>query len=557
MEIIRMRLTAEEPLAITDGSSEGMGHRALPFIPGSMLLGALAMRWRALHPEVADPDSCAAFCGLFITGAVEWGNAYPMAGANATVPIPLCYQKVKNFPGLPSTATPKEDLGKARVFNTLALEGDDSLMQLCREEWGMGGDEFTKPKKLEPGFMDPKHLVRPEIPMSWSMHVALSERRAAADGQLFGYSSICPGVSFCTEICCHDESLLQDLRQLLGSTPSLRVGHSRSAGYGKVSVGPLSSAPATAQAIGGKAPTLFLLSDYIPSHSWLSPLKGLREDLAAALGANPDDLVIKPKKCSIAYSEIQGFNGLWRLPRRSRKALQKGSVLTFEASPALKGTLPCSMGACKAEGYGRILANPSFLSDRAAHPTALPESPHAGGEARPKVASALLPLVRRRASARLAHDMAVRLCATKPITDLVDSICKKQRPSSSQRGNIRGMVGSSGSDSGWLQSFQLILEKTPGKQWKNAEGQNPLGSPPYENLDVIMSTLLGADGFRTLSCKLLPELQQPQVIGGKLEGAELPDFWQALHRNFILEFIKDWDRASFKSQGSKTKEARQ
>ena len=48
MKVIKLKLEALQPLVITDGTTEGQTHRTLEYIPGNMLLGALAGAWKEI-----------------------------------------------------------------------------------------------------------------------------------------------------------------------------------------------------------------------------------------------------------------------------------------------------------------------------------------------------------------------------------------------------------------------------------------------------------------------------------------------------------------------------
>lgn len=114
MKVIKLKLEALQPLVITDGTTEGQTHKTLEYIPGNMLLGALANVWKRNNPNVA-PDDSDEFNNLFLNSKVKWGHAFPLAGDEQTVPVPLCYQKLKNYGGLPSVGAQNAD--KSRVLN--------------------------------------------------------------------------------------------------------------------------------------------------------------------------------------------------------------------------------------------------------------------------------------------------------------------------------------------------------------------------------------------------------------------------------------------------------
>ena len=154
-----LHLRAQEPLVVTDGSSEGMGHHILNYIPGSMLLGAFASVWREVHRikrgEKADADP--QFRSLFLTGEVSWGNAVPYCLNQAALPVPLCYQYLKNYDSLPKaegdTAWLRKAAGRCRTINLLETEPGKGLKDQLPSEWNIPDHEAVKLKKFDGQYM--------------------------------------------------------------------------------------------------------------------------------------------------------------------------------------------------------------------------------------------------------------------------------------------------------------------------------------------------------------------------------------------------------------------
>ena len=78
MKVIKLKIEALQPLVITDGTTEGQTHKTLEYIPGNMILGALATAWKRNNPNVI-PDDSGEFCNLFLSSKVKWGHAFPLA----------------------------------------------------------------------------------------------------------------------------------------------------------------------------------------------------------------------------------------------------------------------------------------------------------------------------------------------------------------------------------------------------------------------------------------------------------------------------------------------
>ena len=142
-------------------------------------------------------------------------------------------------------------------------------------------------------------------------------------------------------------------RQLLDSISNLYIGHSRSAGYGKVAAKVLSCEDVASQNVDANTAKLFLLSGYISNRSWELPLNNLEKELQKYFEN------AKISKLYCLYDNLKGFNNLWSLPRKARQMLIQGSVIEITFDNVVS-KLPEAIGGSTNEGYGRILVNPEF-----------------------------------------------------------------------------------------------------------------------------------------------------------------------------------------------------
>lgn len=530
MKAFFVQLKAEEPLVITSGSSESMAHETLGHIPGSMLLGALAAVWKRTHPE-ADPDRTADFRRLFLDGGISWGMAFPHCGGTAGVPVPRSYMRIKNRKGLPHVA---EAADGHVVVNLLRMPEEDTLTEQLRNKGLIGTDDVPKLKKISAAFMGRESLRLPEERRGWNIHVALGSQRSALDGQLFGYSSIAAGTEFSSCILCKDEEAEQALKSLLASAGTFHVGRSRSAGYGKVRLlgfheGQIGddSLPVPA----GKSIALFLRSHYVASHSWLLPVESLLAELEQHFGAKP-----VREKLFCTYSEIQGYNAMWKKPRPSRTALEQGSVLLCSFDKDVRLPRRFMLGADQSEGYGRIEIDPPFLAELLPQvPGIADESPKA--EALAPQSSPMWRQVRLRAMDQLCEERAYALLMDDAWQEFIDSASRNIHPTASQRGNIRRIITELPQEN-WRQAFRDMLENSTRAedQWKNAVAYSPF-SKRNEYLKGIIEELLsagrGAD-FR-------PSENLP---GGPAEAAELANAEKKAHKIFILRLLSAWGHSS-------------
>ncbi|MBD5626455.1 MAG: hypothetical protein HDQ90_02985 [Desulfovibrio sp.] len=532
MEILELNITAREPLIITAGAMRGMAHASLDYIPGNMLLGAFAAAWINAHPGAA-PDDDPRFRRLFLSGEVSWGCAYPLCGGTRCVPVPLCFHREKNQPGLPveNEKNPKD----ARViFNFLPLAEEDEGEEeaegevkvqgpraLYRQKFGESAPR-PKFKKLSASFMNPDTLWQPDIRKLWNVRVALGRQRSAVEGQLFGFSSLAAGLRFKAEILCSPQAR-EDMEELVAANGSLRIGGSRSSGSGLVALEAGWKQGDARPPVKGQEFNIFLESAYYPSPSWENPLDNLLGALESQAGQK-----MTLQKCSLAHVRLDAFNSHWQKWRDSRGGLAAGSVLVIgcEKPAALPAAL--SLGAGRLEGYGRLLIDPAFLREPMPEipdmPAARPERPLA----RPDLRDPVWRILRERALGRLAVRQARAWLHDKRWTKFLEKAAAQERPTASQRANIMEME---------LPQFEAMLGKTPGEQWRQAVCPNPFGLG-NDSLDAIMTKLLDPGIF----LKDFPLTVAIVLPGGEVSGQDRESCGREAHAIFKRELVRAWGK---------------
>lgn len=524
MKKLRLTLTAREPLVITSGSAESMAHECLGYVPGNMILGALASNWIRLHPD-ALPDDDPVFRRLFLDGDVSYGHALPLCEGQSSVPVPLSYMRPKNHPSLPREGE-KTDDQIFMVFNMLAIKNDENaeknILDILWKKKHSDSEKCPKLKKMPETFLHPGTLHLVNEKKVWNMHVALARQRSAVNEQLFGYSALAAGTMLASEIICTDEAA-KDLEALLARLKNISVGHARSAGYG---LGDITREWEKKGAAGesGKecGHTLFLLSQYLPFPSWENPLDNFCQSLCRKFGKMP-----KIERQHVNYQEIQGYNNLWKRPRDSRQAMCMGSVLRVNFPGPV--ALPCAfeLGAGQIEGYGRILVDPEFLKKdlpdigqtcvRATSQKAIPQGD-----------DPILRLLRQRALERLREELVRQWLHTPEWQKFLESAPVKL-PTASQRNSLRDADKN---------RFEKMLEKTPGAQWKNAVAYSPFRNGK-DHLDQIMLKLLNLDEFKKMHAK---DFTLPDDLPGTLTTDEKDAFAIAAHKLFLRQLVALWNK---------------
>jgi hypothetical protein len=516
-----------------------MGHQSLQYIPGNMLLGAFASVWLARNKPAcrpADdntfrPDDDDTFRRLFLSGDVEWGHAYPSLGGRACVPVPRSYFRLKAKP----PATDGEGKKALPVINMLREE----LSERSTFYTVLGiKDAHPKLKKLHIPFMDRETLHIPDLRVEWNMHAAISEeRRAAAQSQLFGYQAIAAQREFISQIHCSSEQAWETVRELIEEAEHIRVGHSRSAGYGRVTVESIDTPPESSDSSGASYEsddccTLFLLSDYLAAHPWKTPLQGILDELGGCFEELSEESIVTPY-CE--YSEIAGFHNLWRLPRTTCPALAKGSVLVIKAKRKRDVPLPATIGSRRTEGYGRLLWNPPFLQQA----TCIMQSdtPPAGQSQSETLAYDAIPKVlRSRALERQAVERALEAVNDEKWKKFIKTAAKSGL-SRNQRGNIRGMV-TLNEQASWAEGFKN-LGATAKKRWDEVDAYSPFKGY-NDHLHPIMEELLRNNFPQN---KTVSQYVDALLLPGNAPSEhERSEFAKKFHREFLLALLQAWEK---------------
>ncbi|MBQ7584939.1 MAG: hypothetical protein IJU40_01655, partial [Desulfovibrionaceae bacterium] len=309
MKGLRVQFLSVEPLIISDGTTEGLTHKCLDFIPGNMLLGALAAKWKKMNPGV-DPDSSKEFCALFLQNKVSFGHVWPNCQGRPAYPTPLSLVYEKNSKGLPALELNATEPPK--VYNLLA----DPKLDFATQEFNHLPSTFLD--------LETKHV--PALKRLHVTHIGIDpKKRLVSDFQIFSYEAISSGVSWICTIVCEDDTL-SSLQKLFKDPTPLQLGHGRSSGYGSIrliKVNPLDIKSEIEVTPGEHS--LYLESAFFPDNSWKNPIEALVQLLESSLKAKVE---LNLNKTYIENFRLEGFNSLWRLPRSTRFGLAQGSVIT-------------------------------------------------------------------------------------------------------------------------------------------------------------------------------------------------------------------------------------
>ena len=595
MKKIKVFIKADSPLVITLGATTGMNHETLHYIPGAMLLGTFANLWRNNFFEAngfADADP--RFQNLFLNGKVQWGNALPEdSKSNISVPIPLCFMKLKGHGGLAKEGKNSE----AFVYNNLAIsaEGDFDFNLLKKKyeekfkaQFEQNNKHTPKPKKLSLGFMTNElepHQV--DVKENWSVHVALDTKRSAVDEKLFGYSSIVAGSRFVSEIY-YEDCAKKDLLDLLKKCQfsAIHVGSSKSAGYGFASYSiddkeesVLTTPTTLRKKDGATVISAHLISDYVARRSFETFKESIEKEFKEKLQVEKVELITDETFSSNGINS--GFNGVWKLSRTARETLTLGSVITLKITgPFDSKDLPETIGGLKQEGLGRLIYDPCYLVKQSG--SSLDPYVYVKNEDDVKTEelkkpapknqelisanedSPMIKMLRQRAILRLVKENSQKIIYSEVFENFLADLkkkCKKE-PSANQRGNLR-VLFTYKNENYWLDEFFDKLGKTPGKQWLNTYARSPIEGVANirikntstshqisvntaENLSDIMTCLMDKNCFKNMYDNIIKKniINKLTLVGGLPPTEDEKRLYlKLLHKATLLELLNAWDKA--------------
>jgi hypothetical protein len=311
--------------AATDGNQESSD-----FIPGNNFLGIAASIYKDLEPKEQ--------LLVFHSGKVRFSDAHPLYDNFRTLRIPAIMQYPKG--------EKVSDNDCCYLYHKHERGNDDKQLKQCRQ----GFYKFQNDNAQEV-----------EVLKTFAIKSAYdSEKRRSRDMQMYGYQSIDERQIFCFEVYFDDSPEIDNLLKnkikdaLIGEK---RVGRSRTAQYGLVSIEPFSfeevpsdpNADKSCVTVYADGRLIFLDENGVPI---------FMPDVAQ-LGF-PNGKIIWEK------SQIRTFQyAPWNSKRQARDSdrcgIEKGSVfvLSVDEIPAV---LPQYIGSYKNEGFGKIIINPDFLN---------------------------------------------------------------------------------------------------------------------------------------------------------------------------------------------------
>lgn len=393
MKEIQLTITAESPLAIGRQKPGGSVSEAQPYIPGSVIRGAIASKILRQSPENRDQPG-GDFQRLFLgEDAAVFSNAYPTTAGCQTSVIPATAVSSKADPGFRT-----EDDTNGGVFDTL-------IDSFCAESHGHLYDPNfpTDGGRVEPytGFYSVDQGVYRSHSVATRLltRVGINRRRATAqENILYSIEALSEKrqvfqesgdkewqpTRFSGYIRLEDAALAKLLVEYI-TTQTFRLGGSASRGLGKVSITAtltdyqsetesrirafntaLRRRWETWSLFGNPTPspekrqffTLNLHSDAILNDNWRRTTVISPEMLAQMTSVHDPNLQLHAAHSS--YDYCSGWNAAWGLMKDVEMVTNKGSLYLFSTTmpeqwiPALAQLERRGIGERIPEGFGQV-----------------------------------------------------------------------------------------------------------------------------------------------------------------------------------------------------------
>lgn len=340
-------ITLQDDVVVSESSATSGGHKSQDYIPGSLLLGAVAAK---LYPEWGSGMDA---WTVFHSGKVRFQNGYPLSDEGEVgYPIPMSLHYYKG-----------ED---NNVFSVDENRGVKCLQQAYIVRLGTDKHDPTRqPKQLRGGYLTASG-VQLKTRLTASMKTAIDPTTGrASESQLFGYQAIQAGQRFLASLDWDadvpDELVDKVLAQLSGT---LRLGRSRSAQYGRVAIEQVREHGAdfvTQNPQGDGELTLWCLSELaLTDHKTGQPVL---QPQPAHFGLSSGMLDLK--RSFIRTRSYSTFNGKRKAFDTRREVITQGSIFHFtgvgQLSEEQVKRLKQTHGAYQEAGLGVVCVQPDLL----------------------------------------------------------------------------------------------------------------------------------------------------------------------------------------------------
>jgi CRISPR-associated protein Csx10 len=332
------RVTLEQDVVLSSRAVTEGQHQCLDYLPGSTFLGVAAGRG---YPHLAADDAWL----LFHSGKVRFVDALPWHEGQLARPMPLSLHQYKGD-DIYQAELHGKCLDPAKLFDPSQL----------------GADPGRQPQQLRQAYLTTTGgRLQPRLGERMKTAIA-SETGRAAEGQLFGYQALQAGQEFVFTLQA-DDDVGELFDQAVGwLTGQARLGRSRSAQYGQVSIKPCTAVSLAPDSIEQDSLlTLWLLSDMALVDGQGQPCLQPAPEL---LGL-PADSKWLSEYSFLRSRRYSPYNAKRRSFDPEREVICRGSVLRFELPRRLEAAeldALKNLGLYQEAGLGQLAVNPKLLS---------------------------------------------------------------------------------------------------------------------------------------------------------------------------------------------------
>lgn len=350
MKKISLVIELIDDLVMSAQAATAGGHGSLRHIPGASLLGVAAAR---LYNNKT--LSAQELFDVFHSGRVQFGYGLPIFGGCRAAPVPLSFHHAKAES--PTAADDKSQLNHKEIRNFAQLPAKLA--------------DNRQPKPLREGFItDSGQWLRPTT--TYRMKTAIDPAtRFASEGQLFGYEALSAGQRFGALLSADDE-ISQDLFNRIAAALSgeVRLGRSRSAEYGRVSISQCDGFEKFRQTAQSNAPVLETTIWAISDLALVDPDSGVPQLLptAATLGLRGSDIQVDLRRTFIRTRGYAPYNAKRRAYELERHVISQGSVITLTSKSGFNANqlamLAAGVGMHREAGLGELMVNAQLLASQ-------------------------------------------------------------------------------------------------------------------------------------------------------------------------------------------------
>ncbi|MEG4517140.1 MULTISPECIES: RAMP superfamily CRISPR-associated protein [unclassified Microcoleus] len=369
MKVITFLLETQQPILATSFQGDPNSDVSFPYIPGSMIRGALIGRYLKRHPELgedifSDVGIYKKVKRLFFDGNTRYLNAYLFCKQHKkrTLPAPLAWYREKDD----ELPTPKETRSLSVHDLSQYLPEQLSLKSLSEKFCTVNERQvvlYRENRRIN------IHTLRDRTKGRSSptkRDPATNQVIQEGEGTIFRYEALDVKQTFQAVILCEDDNA-ETLHELL-KPADIWFGGSRSAGYGHTKIHAVKCQNikdwhevdiSPEQRLNRRKLKITLLSDTI-----------LR-DRCGQFSVTPclvkqaieDKLAVQlPEATNVFISStvVGGFNQKWGLPLPQVPALSAGSVFVFDAqltTEQIKTLETEGIGDRCIDGFGRVAVN--------------------------------------------------------------------------------------------------------------------------------------------------------------------------------------------------------